>query len=39
MDGTKVHANASKHKAVSYKYAKKQIEKYEKEVDEILKRL
>ena len=37
MDGTKIHANASKHKAVSYKYAKEQIEKYEKEVDEILK--
>ena len=37
VDGTKIHANASKHKAVSYKYAKEQIEKYEKEVDEILK--
>ena len=24
-DGTKIHANASKHKAVSYKYAKEQI--------------
>ena len=30
VDGTKIHANASKHKAVSYKYAKEQIEKYEK---------
>ena len=38
VDGTKIHANASKHKAVSYKYAKEQIEKYEKEVDEILKK-
>ena len=37
VDGTKIHANASKHKAVSYKYAKEQIEKYEKEVEEILK--
>ena len=37
VDGTKIHANASKHKAVSYKYAKEQIAKYEKEVDEILK--
>ena len=37
VDGTKIHANASKHKAVNYKYAKEQIEKYEKEVDEILK--
>lgn len=37
VDGTKVHANASKHKAVSYKYAKEQIEKYEKEVDELTK--
>ena len=37
VDGTKIHANASKHKAVSYKYAKEQIEKYEKEVDEIRK--
>ena len=37
VDGTKIHANASKHKVVSYKYAKEQIEKYEKEVDEILK--
>ena len=37
VDGTKIHANASKHKDVSYKYAKEQIEKYEKEVDEILK--
>jgi len=37
VDGTKVHANASKHKAVSYKYAKEQIEKYEKEVDELVK--
>lgn len=38
VDGTKIHANASKHKVVSYKYAKEQIEKYEKEVDEILKK-
>ena len=37
VDGTKIHANASKHKAVSYKYAKEQIAKYEKEVEELLK--
>ena len=37
VDGTKIHANASKHKAVSYKNAKEQIEKYEKEVEELLK--
>ena len=38
VDGTKIQANASKHKAVSYKYAKEQIDKYEKEVDELLKK-
>lgn len=36
VDGTKIHANASRHKAVSYKYAKEQIAKYEKEVADIL---
>lgn len=35
VDGTKMKANASKHKAVSYKYAKEQIAKYEKEVDKL----
>ena len=36
IDGTKVQANASKHKAVSYAYAKEKIEKYEKEVEELI---
>jgi transposase len=38
IDGTKVLANASKHKAVSYKRAGEQIELIEAEVDELLKR-
>jgi transposase len=38
VDGTKVLANASKHKAVSYKRAGEQIELIEAEVNELLKR-
>lgn len=38
VDGTKILANASKHKAVSYKRAGEQIELIEAEVDELLKR-
>lgn len=38
VDGTKVHANASRHKAVSYKYAKEQIERYGKEVEELIRK-
>lgn len=38
VDGTKVLANASKHKAVSYKRAGEQIELIEAEVDELLAR-
>jgi transposase len=38
VDGTKVMANASKHKAVSYKRAGEQIELIEAQVDELLKR-
>ena len=38
IDGTKVMANASKHKAVSYKRAGEQIELIEAEVEELLKR-
>jgi hypothetical protein len=36
VDGTKVKANASKHKAVSYEYAKKQIAELEGEVKELV---
>lgn len=36
MGGTKDHANAGKHRSASYKYAKEQVEKYEEEVDELL---
>ena len=36
VDGTKVKAKASKHQAVSYEYAKKQIEELEGEVGELM---
>jgi transposase len=36
VDGTKIHANANKHSAVSYKYAVKMIEEIEKEVKELM---
>ena len=36
IDGTKLKANASKHKAVSYKRAKEMIACYQKEVDELM---
>ena len=36
-DGTKMGANASRHKAMSYGYMKKDIERLEKEIDELLK--
>jgi hypothetical protein len=36
VDGTKVHANASKHSAVSYKRAVEMIEEAEKEVGELI---
>lgn len=36
VDGTKIKANASKHKAVSYAYAGKKIEDLEKEISELL---
>ncbi|MDR0629964.1 MAG: transposase [Treponema sp.] len=36
VDGTKIHANASKHSAVSYQRAKEMIEEAEKEVEELL---
>jgi hypothetical protein len=38
VDGTKVHANASKHKAVSYKKAKELIEEMEGEIEELVKK-
>ena len=38
LDGTKVHANASRHKAMSYGYAKKLQAKLKKEVTALLKR-
>jgi transposase len=38
VDGTKVHANASKHSAVSYKRAVQMIEEAKKEVEELLKK-
>jgi transposase len=38
LDGTKVHANASRHKAMSYGYAKKLQAKLNKEVTALLKR-
>jgi hypothetical protein len=36
VDGTKVHANASKHSTVSYKRAGEMIEETEKEVAELI---
>lgn len=38
LDGTKVKANASKHKAMSYGRMKKKKEELEKEIEELLKR-
>ena len=38
LDGTKLHANASRHKAMSYGYAKKLQAKLKKEVTALLKR-
>jgi transposase len=35
VDGTKIHANASKHSAVSYGYATKMIEEIEAEIKEL----
>jgi transposase len=37
LDGTKIKANASKHKAMSYGRMKKKKEELEKEIDELLK--
>ncbi|MGO9371005.1 MAG: IS1182 family transposase [Syntrophobacteraceae bacterium] len=37
LDGTKIKANASKHKAMSYGNMKKKKEELEKEIDELLK--
>jgi transposase len=36
VDGTKIHANASKHRAVSYKYAVKMIAEAEAEVAQLI---
>jgi transposase len=36
-DGTKMGANASRHKAMSYGYMNKEIERLEKEIDQLLK--
>ncbi|MDR1901992.1 MAG: transposase [Treponema sp.] len=36
VDGTKIKTNAGKHKAVSYEYAKKQLEVLEGEVKELI---
>ncbi len=36
MDGTKVKANASRHKAMSYEYMKKEEERLSKEIAELL---
>jgi transposase len=38
VDGTKIKANASKHKAVSYKYAKEMMQKLEEEVKQLMKK-
>jgi transposase len=38
VDGTKVKANASKHKAVSYRYAKEMREKLKEEVKHLVKK-
>jgi hypothetical protein len=37
-DGTKMGANASRHKAMSYAYALKELQRLEAEVDELLKK-
>jgi hypothetical protein len=34
VDGTKIHANAGRHKAVSYKYEKEVISRMEKRKEE-----
>ena len=36
-DGTKMGANASRHKAMSYGYMNKQIERLEAEIEQLLK--
>ena len=36
-DGTKMGANASRHKAMSYGYMDKEIERLEAEIDQLLK--
>jgi hypothetical protein len=36
VDGTKIHANASKHSAVSYERAVKMIAEAEAEVEELM---
>ena len=38
LDGTKIHANASKHKALSWGYANRLEEQLREEVDELLKK-
>ena len=38
LDGTKIHANASKHKALSWGYANRLEEQMREEVDELLKK-
>jgi hypothetical protein len=38
LDGTKMNANASKHKAMSYNRMKKEEQKLEKEIKNSLKR-
>ena len=38
LDGTKIHANASKHKALSWGYANRLEEQLRAEVEELLKR-
>jgi len=38
LDGTKVKANASKHKAMSYKRMKKEISRYEREIRRLVAR-
>jgi transposase len=37
LDGTKIHANASKHSALSYEYASKLEEKLREEVEKLMK--
>jgi len=36
VGGTKIHANADRHKAVSCKYAKEAISRTEKEIKELI---